>query len=191
MIKFDVWWSFSYCMYVRMNDTYRLLLLHSWERAGHLNRYTCWVLNRSHRHKNSCKLLERGRGRGQWLVQTFFMSSAIYEITNRNRIIPRLFVILPSGLCGIILKRMQGWRNLRTIHWFPPGRVFQPGQQYEWKREPHTLGLTETRKKDYEQTNLLLTQASQTYLSKTPKQIHKDTSYALSCPRAAWPLLSE
>lgn len=35
--------------------------------------------------------------------------------------------------------------DLRTMHWLPPGRVFQPGQQYEWKREPHTLGLTETR----------------------------------------------
>lgn len=31
--------------------------------------------------------------------------------------------------------------HLRTMHWFPPGRVFQPGQQYEWKRDPHTLGL--------------------------------------------------
>lgn len=30
--------------------------------------------------------------------------------------------------------------QIGTIHWFPPGRVFQPGQQYEWKREPHTLG---------------------------------------------------
>lgn len=30
--------------------------------------------------------------------------------------------------------------QIGTMHWFPPGSVFQPGQQYEWKREPHTLG---------------------------------------------------
>lgn len=30
--------------------------------------------------------------------------------------------------------------QIGTMHWFPPGRVFQPGQQYEWNREPHTLG---------------------------------------------------
>lgn len=48
-----------------------LLLLHSWERAGHLNRYTCWVWNRSHRHMNSCKLLERGEERRVNLIGSF------------------------------------------------------------------------------------------------------------------------
>lgn len=75
---------------------------------------------------------------------------------------------------------LQEKRYLRTIHWFPPGRVFQPGQQYEWKREPHTLGLMETRKK--EQTNLLVTQTSQTYSCKSPKQIDNAASAFLSLP---------
>lgn len=99
-----------------------------------------------------------------------------------NRIIPCLCVLFYAGLCGIILKRIYGWRNLRTIHWFPPGRVFQPGQQYEWKREPHTLGLTKTKKR----TNSLLTQFSQTYFSLVSKQIHRVMSYFLSCPRLSW-----
>lgn len=34
----------------------------------------------------------------------------------------------------------QEFLQMGTIHWFPPGSVFQPGQQYEWNREPHTLG---------------------------------------------------
>lgn len=45
-------------------------------------------------------------------------------------------------LVNVTLETWGGGRgDLRTMHWFPPGRVFQPGQQYEWKREPHTLGL--------------------------------------------------
>lgn len=60
MMGFEVWWSFGVCD----DATDLLLLLHSWERAGHLNRYTCWVWNRSHRHMNSCKLLDRGTRTG-------------------------------------------------------------------------------------------------------------------------------
>lgn len=30
--------------------------------------------------------------------------------------------------------------QIGTIHWFPPGNVFHPGQQYEWKRDPQTFG---------------------------------------------------
>lgn len=52
-----------------------------------------------------------------------------------------LFVIFSAEFCDV--------GNLRTMHWFPPGRVFQPGQQYEWKREPHTLGLIEKRTKKH------------------------------------------
>lgn len=31
--------------------------------------------------------------------------------------------------------------DLRTMHWFPPVKVFHPGQQYAWWRDPHTFGL--------------------------------------------------
>lgn len=38
-----------------------LLLSHSWGRAAHWNKCTRWAWNRSHRHRNSCRLLERRR----------------------------------------------------------------------------------------------------------------------------------
>lgn len=94
------------------------------------------------------------------------LSSAIHDETESSN---AYLLSFPWAL-WYIKDKLWG-KNLRTIHWFPPGRVFQPGQQYEWKREPHTLGLMETRKK--EQTNSLVTQTSQTYFSETPKQIHK------------------
>lgn len=34
-------------------------------------------------------------------------------------------------------------KDLRTMHWFPPVKVFHPGQQYAWWRDPHTFGLRE------------------------------------------------
>lgn len=94
----------------------------------------------------------------------------VFSNTWWNRIIQPLFVIFSLSFV-VSFKDELRRGNLRTIHWFPPGRVFQPGQQYEWKREPHTLGLMKTRKK--EQTNSLITQTSRTYFSETPKQIHK------------------
>ena len=78
-----------------------------------------------------------------WVARSFICYNDI------SRIIPRLFVIFPTGLCGICgIEGLRMERNLRTMHWFPPGSVFQPGQQYEWKREPHTLGLTETKRQN-------------------------------------------
>lgn len=67
-----------------------------------------------------------------------------------------------SPVCAFWPKTIKSWKDLRTIHWFPPDRVFQPGQQYEWKREPHTLGLLDTRK-----------MSKQTYCSPFPTHFNK------------------
>lgn len=60
--------------------------------------------------------------------------------------------IIPLALYSVasfffVIQHQIRWSDLRTIHWFPPARVFHPGQQYELKREPHTFGLLDTKRR--------------------------------------------
>lgn len=146
-----------------------LLLHHSWERAGHLSRYTCWVWNRIHRHRNSCKLLERREERKVNLIGYF-----IFHNNEIGRII--------TGLCGI--------EEELTDDTLVPSRESLPAWTAVWM-EARATHIGPDRDKKKEQINSLLTQTSQTSFSKTPKQIHRVMSYFLSCQRPARPLLSE
>ncbi len=72
-----------------------------------------------------------------------------------------------------------------------PSRQSLPARTAVWMEARATHIGPDRNKKQKEQTNSLLARTSQTYFSKTPKQIHRAISYFLSCPSTAQSLLSD
>lgn len=100
MMGFHVWSRFSQCMYVTYVTDLQLLI-HSWERAGHSNRCTCWVWNRSHRHMNSCKLLEDKSSKLAEWIQLAHLCFNVLSHTWWNKQKQNHPTPSSPGLCGI------------------------------------------------------------------------------------------
>lgn len=149
------------CMCVLSGTVTDLLLrLHSWERAGQSNRYTCLVWSRSHRHTNSCRLLERGTGeRGDW-IDSFICHIFCYTQWHK-----------------------EGLRMELTNNTLVPSRQRLPAWTAVWM-EARATHIGPDRDKE-EKTNKLTTHPDLPNFSKTPQQIHTCIIF-LSCPRLAW-----